>query len=293
MICKSISPNIYIAGSTQKFVTVTGDQLYYADYEERSDEVNLVAQRYMERKQKSNENHNVSLPTATLSISDAELLEKMKQAKNGAEFTALWSGDISGYPSHSEADLALCNKLAFWTGRNAEQIDRLFRQSGLMRPKWNRQDYRTDTIERAIKSCQDVYSPQSFHKAIEKSQDSSKSKGRPRKEELTLDILREYLTSNGLTVRWNVLSHELEFGGVPSVLNPENIANDFPVFVHDALKTRYTGSLQTVCQYLTLIGGQSQNRYNPVLDYIKAEAWDGHDYQSDLIRIIGIKDDKL
>ena len=46
-------------------------------------------------------------------------------------------GDYSDYPSQSEADLALCNKLAFWCGNNPEQIDRLFCQSKLYRKKWD------------------------------------------------------------------------------------------------------------------------------------------------------------
>src|SRR5439155_6898238 len=43
-------------------------------------------------------------------------------------------------------------KLAFWTRRDAARMDRLFRQSGLMRPKWLRDDYRTRTIETATQS---------------------------------------------------------------------------------------------------------------------------------------------
>lgn len=50
----------------------------------------------------------------------------------------LWQGDISGYASHSEADLALAGFLMWATGNNEEEADRLFRQSGLYRPKWDR-----------------------------------------------------------------------------------------------------------------------------------------------------------
>ena len=62
---------------------------------------------------------------------------------------------------HSEADLALCNMLAFWTGRDAGRIDRLFRSSGLMREKWERDDYRSRTIATAISATKDVYKPAS------------------------------------------------------------------------------------------------------------------------------------
>jgi len=71
-------------------------------------------------------------------IDDAELLERARSASNGAKFSALWSGDRSGYASHSEADQALCNLLAFWTGADAARIDHLFRASGLYREKWDR-----------------------------------------------------------------------------------------------------------------------------------------------------------
>jgi putative DNA primase/helicase len=68
---------------------------------------------------------------------DATLLARAAAARNGPKFAALWRGDVGGYPSRSEADLALCNCLAFWTGGDASRIDRLFRQSGLMRGKWD------------------------------------------------------------------------------------------------------------------------------------------------------------
>jgi len=84
---------------------------------------------------------------------DEQVLSKARRAANADAFSRLWSGDTGGYPSHSEADLGLCSHLAFWTG-DAQQIDRLFRQSGLIRPKWDevhgRETYGATTIARAI-----------------------------------------------------------------------------------------------------------------------------------------------
>ncbi|MGL4609251.1 MAG: hypothetical protein ACRCYY_06125 [Trueperaceae bacterium] len=76
-----------------------------------------------------------------LSLSNSQIIERAKAAKNGAAFTALWNGDTSAYASRSEADLALCTHLNFWTGGNAEAIDRLFRQSALFREKWDKRHY--------------------------------------------------------------------------------------------------------------------------------------------------------
>jgi putative DNA primase/helicase len=80
---------------------------------------------------------------------DRELLERAFSAKNGTEFSRLWNGDTSKYDSRSEADLALCSHLAYWTGGDPAWIDSLFRRSRLMRDKWLRDDYRERTITKA------------------------------------------------------------------------------------------------------------------------------------------------
>ena len=95
-----------------------------------------------------------------VSLDDRELIDKAESARNGHEFAALYAGTWDNrYSSQSEADLALCSKLAFWTGRDPERIDNLFRSSGLMRDKWERADYRERTISEAVAGCRDVYTP--------------------------------------------------------------------------------------------------------------------------------------
>ena len=70
-------------------------------------------------------------------LQDNELLEKAFRArKNGDKIKALYGGDWSGYSSQSQADLALCDLLGFYT-KDAEQLDRLIRGSGLYREKWD------------------------------------------------------------------------------------------------------------------------------------------------------------
>jgi len=89
-----------------------------------------------------------------MDLDDLTLIERAKRAKNGMQFAALWSGDITGYKSASEADIALCNMLAFWTNKDPAWVDRLFRQSGLMREKWDRPQsgstYGAITIQNAV-----------------------------------------------------------------------------------------------------------------------------------------------
>jgi hypothetical protein len=95
-------------------------------------------------------------------LDDHELLERARNAANGADVDALYRGEHS-YPSPSEADLALVNDLAFWTGPDPDRIDRMFRASGLMRPKWDdrRGDstYGAQTIAKALAARTDFYEP--------------------------------------------------------------------------------------------------------------------------------------
>jgi hypothetical protein len=93
-------------------------------------------------------------------LGDAEIIAQAKAAKDGDKFSRLWAGDTSGYPSPSEADLGLCDLLAFWAGPNPDRIDRLFRQSGLMRDKWDRADYRERTIAKALEGRTEFYYPE-------------------------------------------------------------------------------------------------------------------------------------
>jgi putative DNA primase/helicase len=60
------------------------------------------------------------------------------------------NGGIPSDKSHSEADMALCAILAFWCRGDMQQMDRLFRQSGLYREKWERNDYRINCLSNAV-----------------------------------------------------------------------------------------------------------------------------------------------
>lgn len=125
---------VYISGHTNRFLTVTGNALTDADVVETAEALVWLLDAYMRRP-------TPPIPSAavpgTSYLSDDSVIAKASEAKNGEKFCRLWSGNITGYPSHSEADAALASMLAFWCGGDAGQIDRLFRQSGLMREKWD------------------------------------------------------------------------------------------------------------------------------------------------------------
>jgi hypothetical protein len=93
-----------------------------------------------------------------LDADDEALLRAMRAASNGATVGRLLDGDTSDYGGDdSRADMALCCHLAWWTG-DAARTDRLFRCSGLMRPKWDarrgEQTYGQRTVARAMAHVQ-------------------------------------------------------------------------------------------------------------------------------------------
>ena len=151
---------VYVAGATNKYVTVTGNHCEDYEYGDRTQELQVLLDKFMRRPEIGSEN---AINAKNSDLSMEQLLQLAKNSKNGAAFTALWNGSLEGYSSPSEADLALCSHLAFWTGRDAAKMDAMFRQSGLMRGKWDRQQsgttYGAITIQKAIEHCREIYTP--------------------------------------------------------------------------------------------------------------------------------------
>lgn len=82
----------------------------------------------------------------------------LKCSKN-PKFADLNKGDWQKYySSPSEADAAFCEVVAFWSDRDYTTINIMYRSSGLMREKWERDDYRDLTIKKACGWCEESYS---------------------------------------------------------------------------------------------------------------------------------------
>lgn len=189
---------VYAAGQTSRYLTVTGDVVHDAPIRTCPEALRELLERYMRRGGKAEGSGEILVNYKELAraagsdihtgntwsdtpvdntagaaqereeaalLDDAEVLDRMLQSAKGADIAELWAGEWEelGFSSQSEADLALCNHLAFFTNRNAEQMDRLFRQSGLMRDKWDRPQsgstYGALTVERAIRDCRAEWNP--------------------------------------------------------------------------------------------------------------------------------------
>lgn len=93
-----------------------------------------------------------------------DLVKKAMNAKNGQVFSELYNGSSPSGDVSSD-DMRFAILLAFWTAKNPQEMDTIFRQSGRMRDKWDEthsadgQTYGQMTINKAIDTVTDVYKP--------------------------------------------------------------------------------------------------------------------------------------
>ncbi|NRO73864.1 hypothetical protein IMAU20067_00698 [Lactobacillus helveticus] len=85
----------------------------------------------------------------------SEIINRMLTSVKGQRDKLFMQGGWEQlYTSHSEADLAFANDLAFWTGKNFQKMDTIFRNSSLMRDKWDEKrgatTYGIATLNKAI-----------------------------------------------------------------------------------------------------------------------------------------------
>jgi hypothetical protein len=142
-----------------RYFTITGRVLIDVpgSPQDRQAEVDALHGLVFAKPDKPKNGHHAG-GTAPPAFTDAEILSKLAGAKNAAKWTRLYNGDISGYASASEADLAAASLLAFYT-TDAAQILRIVRGSKLDRDKWGREDYATQTIGKAVASVNERYTP--------------------------------------------------------------------------------------------------------------------------------------
>lgn len=151
---------VYLPGTTNRFVTVTGDMFRPGTVERDDDALHSLLDTFMKRSTR------VSAKTIEASsyLDDDGVIAHALASESGDKFKALYEGNWEeGYDSQSDADMAFVSMLCFWCGNVEEQIDRIFRTSGLMRDKWDRKTgdatYGQITIRNAVATNSAVYTP--------------------------------------------------------------------------------------------------------------------------------------
>ena len=164
-----IGAEMYCQG---RYFTVTGHVISeHSAIEDRQTEIDAVYKTLDERNEAAKGEKEkparkktvVKAPSSPPYLTDEVLIAKASATSGnaGAKFASFMNGDASGYASRSEADLAFCNLIVFWTD-DADQVRRIVTESGLNRDKWNRDDYAEKTIAKALAGRKGRYDPR-FH----------------------------------------------------------------------------------------------------------------------------------
>lgn len=138
---------IYESG---RFFTITGKAKDVKSLNDDQNGLEAILNKYFKKPEKV---VRYSPQNRFINMSNSELWNKMFSSKNGHSIKSLYDGQlING--DHSSSDIALSNHLAFWTNKDFARMDSMFRESGLMREKWDRKTgnstYGRMTIQKAI-----------------------------------------------------------------------------------------------------------------------------------------------
>lgn len=173
-----------------RYFTFTGDSLGETLVQDGTDQFKVLFKKYLDEKPKPAAKPiiNVSNQEDIRNLSNTQLWERMFNSKSGGNIKDLFQGVlING--DHSSTDMALCNYLAFWTDKDASSMDSMFRETNLLREKWDKphssdgrtygqmtidmaissthnsvSDYKADTIKRNVPGKESPKRKQSFNR---------------------------------------------------------------------------------------------------------------------------------
>lgn len=148
-----------------RFFTVTGDFIggYAHIADDEMGKVNFLHEKYIRTKEVERTTNTVNEKTGN-SLTEKEVVEAALKSKNGMRFKLFMEGGWEQfYTSQSEADMAFANDLAFWSNRNYAVMDNIYRDSSMMRDKWDNKHgpttYGELTLTKAIVECTNAFNP--------------------------------------------------------------------------------------------------------------------------------------
>ncbi len=148
-----------------RFFVMTGKKA--SSYSHIADDSDYGKVKYLHNKYIANNEVSAPLPQRKqpgVVLPEDEIIRIAYNSRNGMRFKLFMEGGWEQfYTSQSEADMAFANDLAFWTNRDFQKMDNIFRKSSLYRDKWdgkrNGSTYGVDTLNKAIADCTNVFSP--------------------------------------------------------------------------------------------------------------------------------------
>lgn len=220
------------------YMTVTGEPLNDTPLNDIQPAIDKILTMLKKPPAESGEGKaGTSTPVPVLNLSDDEIITRIRDSDEAPKFHSLYDlGDVSTYGNdQSKADAALLAMLVFWTGKNAEQMKRIFLSSKLAetlgRKVGHEDDYLNRSIKKAIEFVSNVYKPDESvlpfdgensdleggenmdNKKTEKMKWPKQGKTGPLK---CVDNLNYLLSEKGITVRWNAVTKKKSLPAVRS-----------------------------------------------------------------------------
>ena len=163
---KEIHVENYYPGYSNQLMTMTGNLYRDGSMHISLEQLMLFEETFMKRPEQVI-TASVPVPEGGSILTDEEVFLKASRSPTGQKFVDYYNGEWEKYGgdnpnwSQSEADLGFCSMLAFYCRGDTEQMDRIFRESGLYRDKWDRHQsgttYGEMTMRKAISGCKAFY----------------------------------------------------------------------------------------------------------------------------------------
>lgn len=150
-----------------RFFAFTGNAIKNIPIMNREEEIKPLWEKHINVKTQFNNDYFKpsyrNIDVQELKLSDEEIINTALSSRQGGEFYRYYhDGDISANGNDaSSADMSFCNMLAFWCNGDGAQMDRIFRNSALMRDKWDElrgeRTYGQITIDSALNAMRKGY----------------------------------------------------------------------------------------------------------------------------------------
>ncbi|MBU6130496.1 DNA primase [Staphylococcus aureus] len=156
-----------------RFMTVTGCTIGQSDICDNQEVLNTLVDEYFKENLPANEVVREESNT-NMQLSDEDIINIMMKSKQKDKIKDLLQGTYEPYfESSSEAVQSLLHYLAFYTGKNKQQMERIFLNYNNLTDKWESKRGNTTwgqlELDKAINNQSEVYSPfNDFNVIVEK-----------------------------------------------------------------------------------------------------------------------------
>lgn len=144
-----------------RFMTVTGESIGQSEICDDQDILNNLVDRYF-KQDKPPKKNTAQISNVSKTLSDDEVIDLMLKSKQKDKISDLLKGNYEPYfDSPSEAVQSLLHYLAFYTGKNKVQMERIFVSYNNLTDKWDSKRSNSTwgelELDRAIANQSEVY----------------------------------------------------------------------------------------------------------------------------------------